>query len=922
MRATDRTFARSWLGAVLVIGGYQAAHAQVVVDLSNFDPTLPSTAAQGTSLNVSNASTAIGAGFAGGASNLQSQLAGNQLNIIGLSDGGGLAPVTLGAPDAAGLAPTVMVTMLTAAGAQQSTSLTITNATVAASNGVAQIFGADPVGSYGAAPGGSQAWGTQVGTNQINGLAAIVPQGGVVTLVQMPVDHYSGGVFSGAGDLPAAPATPGAPANLNMSVVNTLVGYSANGPATVVGSNPIAGQTAGNSFNVASLSGASTVVLSQAANFPMTSGPDPEWLRTPGAAGMQTVNRAIAFNAQLANSNIDGAATPVGQSVSVLFLGQSSNNTLNALNLQPGSSTGTTTLSGSQSGNTPWVLANNQMVAAAGQNESMTSILISAGGTGNWNGFAAGLMPGVPSPGSASTAAAQPLSAVATVAFAGQRIGLSLNTLTASGNLQTGPTGFGQSVDGVSLVSSVLNDGASAWSPLLPSESLASTQLYPLNAAVASVNQGSSSVLALQQSYQLSANTLATQGNLSGQMRQTVGVVDYNAATLMPSSQAPSYGAVGYTPYGGPRTTEGPASATNYGPFIATIQGIGVGPTLNGSFAVVGANGSAGIAMVAQTANSTINTLAIGGRLDSTPGGLVTQNIDTLANYVGTPNSQLAIVGGAGVARVTAPTQSLSLVANSIVAQSGVAGSIGQTGPHTVDISTNQMPSNVLAASVATGGSAAVSGVTFNGTPSTVTQTNAFSLNSLASGGALGSTGAPVGITQTSAAMTFVQASVPPAVNIAQAAGWNPDRPGLVTPASATMNDVSQNAVLNVNTVVSGAGVTGNVAQASAGLMTSQGNAQSAVSGFCGACGIFATQPAYFGGGGAAVISNAVQLNTQTLNTTTVAAGINGNLNAVAGGVTSLATTNSLTGLAGLGSVNLSGTQRGSNAVGIVSAAR
>ena len=961
---TSRPMVRSFLlgATMLTCWLSSAARAQTVVNLSNLDASLlsGSNALSNTALDLNNAASAVGTGNFGGAISQESQSGSNLLNTIGIGSTGSASAVVLGVAPANGNAPTVEINMIAADGqsiggtGSASTSLTVTNSNAAVVNGLSAIVGSNPNASYGWLPAGTLVGGSQIGTNTINAVAASVPTGALVSLSQIPgVANDSGSgpsvqtptnpYAAGTGSFDALVSTGAVATNLNMSVVNTLLGYASNGSASVngaLGSGQATGsQVATNLFNSATLSGAAAIAVQQNASFPVqttateaalyASSPssepiswqasEPSWGMLPSANSLQTINRAIAYNAQLGDANVGGGATSIADTVSVSNLNQLATNTINTLNLaaSSGSASGASTvLSGAQSGNSPWIIAANQAVATTGVTGVSNAILPDANGYANWSGFVSSISPNLAAPSSTSSMAAQPFTGNASLSNIGQQIGVNLNSLTSGTNVQMGPTGFTQSIGVLGLSSSIINDAnSSGW--ILPAQtaSAVSVESFAINSGAAVASAGSATISALGQNFQALGNTLAVQGNLTGSAAQSVTNFDYSNTGLMPASEQLLYGYAGMTPYAGSGITEGGAGSANYGPLTASPDAVNM-PALNGAYSVLTNNGTANLGSVAQSAIGLANTLQATGTISSGASGIISQNVTTLANYGGSLNTQIALVGGDGVATITAPSQSLSLSVNSISGGTGVNGTIGQSAP-TTPIS-YMVPTNVLAAASSNAGSASVTGVALAGNAANLTQSNTRNLNSIASGGALGAPTSVAAVSQTAPVISYVaDAMTPQPSNIVQAASWRPNDSG-VNMASTTIANVSQLASLGVNAVSAASGVVGNVTQQSAGLTSVTSNVQSGLSGYCPTCTIADGKPTYAVGSGNTAISNAVQINNQSLNTTTVGGAINGALNTSLAGNITLSTSNVMSSLANLGSARVSGTQQLANAVGVI----
>lgn len=939
--------------SVLGVAAPCVVHAQTVINLS----TLPSASGAGvngsTVQDVSNTATAVSIGAIGSAGSVLQQEAANSQNVVGLPGG---TPVALGN----GLS--VTLNMLAAAGYTQSdgqatTSLSTGNTNAAVANGINVIPGG-PATGYGAQQGSAAAGGSQSGTNTLNAASISVAATTAVSLSQMPaVVGPSGGFIeptasSLATALPTlygptdpsvtvfdptyatAPVQP----NLNLSVVNTLLGYSAAGPASAGGStaagsgNTAAGnasQTATNAFNTASIAGGQSVAAQQLADFPSVApaaGAVP-WSVLPTTAVMQSINTAAAFDGQLSNANVSGGAVSAADLTTVANLAQSANTVINTLNLAPGggaatgsgNSAGSIALSGLQSGSLPWVISTNQAVASNGIGADANGIvsngvLLSASGSANWAGLAGSLgTPGLPAPGSVASAAALPASASASLSNVSQSLGLGLNAVNVQGGLQSGPAGFSQSVGSMALASSVLNDATSGWSVVGPVVPYANFAPSALNAGIAVGAAGSASLTGVTQAGQISGNTISGSANVGGALSQSVGLIDYAAAGLVPAlSQSSLY--PGLTPNAGAAVQQGAPGSLAYGPLIASPGAIGAGAAINGATALLTGPGKVALAQVGQSASGVFNTLQANGAISSGASGTITQQIGQLANYGGTLNKQIAMVAGAGTANVLDPTQALSMVGNAIVAGGAISGAIAQTAPATPATGAPVQPANAIEAVATTSGGASV--VAASG--GAATQSSQQTLNLIASGSTLGTPSATASIAQSAPAISYVIDGVATApVNGIQANAWRPNDPsGLIT--NAQISGASQLASLAINAMSAPSGGTGVIAQTSGGLLSSTANAQSAISGLCNTCQLAELAPRFASGSGNSQIVNAAQSNTQSLNTSTFGGSVAGTVTIALSGATSLSTSNLLNGTANLGNSKVSGTQVAANLVSVM----
>ncbi len=388
-----------------------AAQAQTVVNLTNFDPALLGDAvSSGGALSGATSLDAVntaGAGSVGGlfpaAVSQLNQTGANQLNTMGILSDGGVAAVTLGTAPSVPVAPgavtintiTSAVPFVSGVGSKEgSTSLTVANTNVATNLGALDKAILDV-----SAPGGTRVGGNQSGVNAANGVGASFASGTGVTLSQI-----AAGVDLGA------TSAPGAGSALNMSVVNTLLAYTARADAQVVG-QPGLGQAQGvqtalNGFNTATLVGTINASVNQdargltdIANSSTTS------LIQPVGTVFQSVNRALAYNLQ--DASLQAAAT-----VGVSALNQSAGVGINTLTLAAapsaiGAAAGTTTLSGTQTlatqlmpgattdpfPSTPFAMTVNTVNASTGTVEGFQPAV------GEWGGFTGALGVSLPEPG-------------------------------------------------------------------------------------------------------------------------------------------------------------------------------------------------------------------------------------------------------------------------------------------------------------------------------------------------------------------------------------------------------------------------------------------------------------------------------------------------------------------------------------------
>ena len=263
--------------ALCASAGVSAARAQSL-SLLAATPSLTAAAAGptvinlisagGVSNNISNSAVAFTSGglFAGAVSALGQQGT-NQLNIYGAS-----GPATLATlPLLGGAGQSVTLTMSAGATAATPVSLTVNNINSAVSSATNPMIGATALvnmpylGGYGGAAAGAAIGGVQAGGNSVNGTVAAFAPGTLVTLSQ---------TGSAGGALASLP---------NLSVINTMLGYSTGGGASVGGVAGAAGQSAGNTVNAATVGGMAQLNVQQLAP-------------TGSGAAPQSINQAFAFS--------------------------------------------------------------------------------------------------------------------------------------------------------------------------------------------------------------------------------------------------------------------------------------------------------------------------------------------------------------------------------------------------------------------------------------------------------------------------------------------------------------------------------------------------------------------------------------------------------------------------------------------------
>jgi len=927
------------------------ANAQMVVNLTNIDPTLYTTfdpnGPYNTDLNVTNLGSASTTGGLGaGAASLLNQQGTNQINSIGFTAMGAASPVVFGNALPVTGPSTVEINTITAAGyqvngwygesysnGQAKTSLTVTNSNWSVANGFNVIPNTPGLNTgtqtYGAAPASTLVGGSQIGVNQANAVGAAFADGTVVSLNQLPGvavvpdNNNSSGPLAGT----AYTAQPGydnynSGAQINMSVLNNMVAYSTNGSAQVNGQTAgpngttlPGNQAAINTFNTAAIYGNVNLNVGQEANAFGYGG--------DGAATIQGVNQAIAYNAQMGNSQLAGKVQSAGDVAGVSNLNQISQMTVNQLALgSTSNATGSMTLSGHQSGDLQPMIQTNQMVANSGAGDTgiMQAHYSAWDGWTNGATFPGGAgFPGLPVPGSENRVSADPIGA-ATLSNVGQSIGISLNTVNAGNvNINTGLAGFSQHIG--SMLLSGGTDGNYG-------QPLASEDGNALNAAGAFVVQGRAAISNLTQGMTVQGNVLTSQGNISGGVNQSVQYLNFSAAGLAPSTEYGSGGSLGTFGYGTPHS--GPVYGA--GPYTATT-GEPAGLAANAATAYGAYNTNTSLANVAQNVSAFANVLSTSGTIDPGAGASVVQTGPNISNWgsdsVGSSlNQQYAGSYGNGNASISGLSQKAALTSNLIAGGAGINGQVVQNSA-TLNNNSYTGGSNVAVAGNlpavwgygSTLGNASISGVAFDGTAATLSQSNVRSFNSIATGGSLGSSASPAAIQQLAAPLNFDSGdhgygfSTPGTGNGVLAITYS--APGQAGNGNATVNNISQSSSLSVNNMAAGAGMYGNALQSSTGMVSTLGNTQYAVAGCTNGCGA-----TYTVGTGNATLTNATQLTNQSLNTASLVGSVNsGNINQQAAGTTALNTVNQLQSAAGYGYALTTGAQVGSNAVNVITAA-
>ena len=658
--------------------------AQTVLYLSNFDPALLGDASASavsvrasTNLDtVNSASAGSTGGLFPAAISLLNQTGANQVNTIGVTSEGTVAAVSLGGAPSVPAAPgSVTINTITSAvpfiqsvGSKEGfSSLTIANSNTASN-----------LGSVGkalldiSAPGGTLVGGNQGGVNSANGVGAAFAAGTDVALSQ---------IAAGAGlNALSAPAVGSA---LNMSVVNTLMAYTARADAQVVG-QPGTGQTQGaqtaiNGFNTATLLGSINAAINQDArgltDIPNSSSTS---LIQPLGTTVQSVNRAMAYNLQDASLQ---AKADVGVSALNQVAGVGINNlTLGAVAPARGAALGTSTLSGTQSlstqlmpgattgpfPSTPFAMTVNTVNASTGMVEGFQA------SAGEWGGFTGALGVSLPEPGYPASNNGPRQNSTVTLGNIGQTITTGYNTLAVQNqNVVLGPAGFGQVMGVLAVAGSINNSGAQA---LLAAQAsgnytpagLVSTNIplgysgfSPLNSANASAGFGAAGITGLSQGFQLSGNSFTGSADISGSLSQSMAGASLAAASLLGAAQMScsnlsscttgplgSLGRIpGSTANGGPAIREAlnplttllPTDAPNVtegGPYQAVSQQwMPASFATNGAYALLSGGGNAAVSTVNQITNVGLNTLAAGGTISSGEAGTIAQVVYEFKGY-------------------------------------------------------------------------------------------------------------------------------------------------------------------------------------------------------------------------------------------------------------------------------------------------
>jgi hypothetical protein len=526
------------------------------------------------------------------------------------------------------------------------------------------------------------------------------------------------------------------------------------------------------------------------------------------------------------------------------------------------------------------------------------------------------------------------------VANAAQAVNLTNNTVSAGSaanpmNVTFGPAGFEQRTGTVGIAS---NNAGSQTSGLTTGLGAAVTSPGGLSNAQALTGVGSSSISALDQSFQTANNTFQGSGNVSGSMSQLSSGVKFNAAEIVSgSATAVGIGAIN----GGSGLS---TAATGNGNTAYTLATAGTASALNN--AVAGAvYGPSSLTNVGQTGTTYANIAAATGTIDTAASGTLAQSLGAISNYTGVQNSAVASTVASGNVAATNTNQSLNVTGNAVQAAL-VNGSIAQlaegSGGTIATTPGSYGATNAVLAAAGNGmlagqGSAALSGTR---------QTNTTTLNAIQSAGALGSSTVPAAFAQQNGTTTSQLGG----------SGWSAGVGGsntaMIAPSnlavaqtvagaggSATANDTQQVARLSVNSLTggtaTGAGLTGNATQTSYGQSTTIGNqalayASSAPRGDIAPAGgnSAAGNPSLTSDmlgargvmSGNATLTNQQQLAGQSLNTMSLAGSNNGNVNQATFGQTNQTTGNQLYAQTNGGYALTTGVQSATNAVNVITA--
>jgi hypothetical protein len=892
--------------------------AQTVLNITNVDGALlsayaqsasvpqPGSSAADTILDAVNRNTSLAIGLGGTvAGSALGQTGANQLNAVGLGANGSFVPVVFPAATANSIesTPTVEINTLTAAGnalqisvppvgeapAEFSgrTSLTVSNLNASVVLNPQVVPGASGAGILlGSAIGSAAAAGGQSASNVANAVAGSFASGTLVTLNQLPL-----GLVESNGQ-----AVTGAQGGaLNMSAVNTLLAYTANGAADVVGSS-IGGagaQAAQNRFNVALVLGDVGLQLAQKA----------DGLDAVGTT-FQSANRALAFN---------GNAGARGLGASVGTLVQSADVAVNALGLGPNSGTaGAVTLSGEQSiraasaFGTVVPVSTNQMVATTIE---LSGFVPDSGIAVNssWNSFADNIgVPGLGQPGvveAPRVVNAAPWAADVRLDRIGQSISTNYNSVVAGNVVVTatpllGGIGFTQAA-GTVVAPSAVHPSLSSGNQVLYFSPLG------LNSAVASTDAGNASAIGATQAYGFTVNTFGSSADIRGGIGQSLQQLDFGSAAIV-GSQDPGYG--GYVRVD-PNAGSG-GEANGSGPY-SLLLGPTTGLYTNTLRAVTALGGDAAVRSAAQQTNVAANILVTSGTIDTGTSGLVAQTFDRLEGFGATNDGQRGFSSvpmqsiqagsglslGSGTSTVIDFRQVIGMQANVVAAgEGGVGGSVSQAGP-AVAVATGSLDVTNYAGSLAAGRGSATLGGGSDGTTQGVQQV-ALGINRIETTGTIGSIERPAAIQQSSGVGTRLGGG--PA-NVAEVVA-------LGSSGDAVGRNLVQTAAVGVNSISAGGSTLGNVTQLGSGLSSTTGNL--AVSGAFGCCQLT--------GSANALLRDASQTSIQSVNALTTGSLGAGLLNQTAGGGTALQTANRLQASASLGTASITGSQVASNSLNLV----
>jgi hypothetical protein len=912
------TTALSTGALALMVAVAPSARAQTVINLTNLDNTLVGVDTTGGSGVGNTADTVLGnvnvgdalsnGGLFGGAANILDQRAYNQLNAMGVTAPGVVTPVVLGtvAGFPGGNPTTVEINMLTSAaglgtgastlsGATSLTSLNTNTANVARPNVVPSAGVGVPSLLLGYSAGPASVGGSQVGINSANALGAAFAPGTTVSLNQMPIGlaNVSTGITT------TASSTGGQQGFLNMSSVNNLVAFTAQGSSEVNGSatgvdangNPITvagSQIAQNRFNTAAIYGDVALVLGQKAD---------------GLNGLETrftsANTAAAYSANLGTAGIDPTVRNLNQGAGV---------DINTLALAPvGGTSGAVTLSGQQSitGSGNWnagpnsgtvgtviPVVTNQMVAS-----TVASTLATLAGTQPATSVIGGGVLAFDAPrnfvNGAPAAADVGLSNVGqTIATAYNRVdagNMAITALPATGS--NNGTGFSQVAGEIGAISSVAVPFGAGYA------------VRALNNAQADTVAGRSSIDGLAQNYQMTANTLTSTANVTGGFTQTANALNFGAGVAAPAGYGAAQGGVSAQGSGGSAFA---AAGQPYEVALGTPSALGL--MTNSAYAGNQFGGDASLTGTTQRTNVLANVLSTSAALTTTSAGAVEQNLGAIAGYGGTGSMQSlgalsGSIGGSGLASATGYRQDIGLTGN-LVSAAGLSGTVTQQGPSMVSDGT------VNSAFVTAGGrgDATIGSALLSGTGATSgIQTTALTMNRIDSTGTIGSAATPAALSQASGG-----------VNVGNNLGFNGASNvagvlALGTSGNAVGNNLAQQASVNFNSLASTGLLVGNANQTSNGFLSANGNLATANAAGCGSV---------CNGTGNATLLGTQQVVGQTLNTMALAGGATGLLNQVAAGGTDILSRNTVRTQSANGYAINTGVQVATNGVNVISAAR